>query len=74
MTACYWLVKAKCLACGLHLVLCTDRPDEHRRRSLHCPECGQAAGAFVVWLEEAAGFIWQMVPGGAALWEAGMGG
>ena len=68
----YSLVKAKCLACGLHFVLCTDRPTAHTRASLHCPECGQASGAFLVWLEEASGFIWQQVPGNAELWQAGM--
>jgi hypothetical protein len=58
-------VKAKCLECCLHFVVCTLHPDRHSAASLHCPECGQHRGGFLVWSEAADGFICQEVPGAA---------
>jgi hypothetical protein len=57
------IVKAKCMACGLHFMLCSDDRGRHNRHSLHCPECGQYGGGFLVWREEHPGFIFQVVPG-----------
>ncbi len=62
----YTRVKAKCLACALHFVVCTLRPDRHTAASLYCPECGQHDGDFLVWRQPTEGFISQEVPGGAA--------
>lgn len=56
-------VKAKCMACGLHFVVCTWEPENHNARTLHCPECGQHRGAFMVWQQRMFGFIFQTVPG-----------
>jgi hypothetical protein len=61
----FTLVKVKCLACGLHFSLCTWAPERHDLDSLHCPECGQHGGRFVIWAEPGPGFIWQHVPGKA---------
>ncbi len=68
MSASYFQVRAKCLVCGLHFILCTDRPAEHGPDALHCPECGQRSGVFVAWVAQVEGFIWQAVPGDAELW------
>jgi hypothetical protein len=56
-------VKAKCLSCGLHFVICTWAPERHDHSTLHCPECGQSQGAFLVWKQRMFGFIFQTVPG-----------
>ncbi|HXH20444.1 MAG TPA: hypothetical protein VNN10_00330 [Dehalococcoidia bacterium] len=69
----YFQVKAKCLSCGLHFIVCTHEPERHGRLSLTCPECRQAEGSFAVWRERVAGFIFQTVPGGAVLVEFGLG-
>jgi hypothetical protein len=69
----FTLVKAKCLACGLHFSLCTWAPQRHGRASLHCPECGQHAGRFLVWAEPGRGLIFQHVPGKAPLVAVGLG-
>jgi hypothetical protein len=61
------LLKLKCLACSLHFTLCTWYPERHRLDSLHCPECGQHAGDFIIWVETGQGFIFQHVPGKARL-------
>ncbi len=63
----FTMVKAKCLACGLHFMLCTDTPHQHTLDTLHCPECGQHDGHYLVWHEPGRGFIFQNVPGKAAL-------
>jgi DNA repair exonuclease SbcCD ATPase subunit len=62
-------VKAKCLVCGLHFIVCTWSPDDHTAASLRCPECGQRSGRYIVWKEPGPGFIFQHVPGGAKLTE-----
>ena len=62
----FTLVKVKCLACGLHFIVCTEYPDQHTIHTLHCPECGQHDGHYLVWQEPGRGFIFQHVPGKAA--------
>jgi hypothetical protein len=62
-TPTYTRVKAKCLDCTLHFVLCTWHPERHSPLSLHCPECGQHRGRFLVWREPAVGSICAEVPG-----------
>lgn len=59
----YARIKAKCLNCSLHFVLCSQRPECHNQMSLYCPECGQHEGQFMVWIERVAGVIAQEVPG-----------
>ena len=61
----YSRVKAKCLGCSLHFVLCTWHPEQHSAKSLYCPECGQHEGQFLVWIERALGVVGQEVPGNA---------
>ena len=61
----FTMVKAKCLACGLHFTLCTEDPLQHTVDTLHCPECGQHDGHHLVWQEPGRGFIFQNVPGKA---------
>jgi uncharacterized coiled-coil protein SlyX len=66
-------VKAKCMRCSLHFIVCTDRPEDHSARTLTCPECGQRKGHFFVWQENPAEqFIFQSVPGATPLSEFGM--
>jgi hypothetical protein len=65
-------VKAKCLACGLHFVVCTWDPKKHDAKTLHCPECGQHSGCFCVWTEEVPHPIFTTVPGAAALQSVGI--
>lgn len=56
-------VKAKCLRCGLHFVVCTWEPDRHTADSLYCPECG-GNGHFLVWkAPPKERFIFELVPG-----------
>ena len=57
------VIKAKCLACSLHFLLATERPERHSNETLHCPECGHHAGEFFVWRDEVHGFIFELVPG-----------
>jgi hypothetical protein len=64
--ATYTKIKAKCLNCSLHFVLCTWYPERHSAASLHCPECGQHSGEFLVWSERVFGNVVQEVPGDAA--------
>lgn len=65
-------VKAKCMRCSLHFVVCTHRPEDHSARTLTCPECGQRKGQFLVWKETPADmFIFQSVPGETPLSEFG---
>jgi hypothetical protein len=63
--ATYTRVKAKCLGCSLHFVLCTWHPERHSAQSLYCPECGQHEGQFLVWTECVPGVVGQEVPGDA---------
>jgi hypothetical protein len=60
----YWRIKAKCLQCQLHFLLCTWKPNQHDGSTLHCPECGQHSGQFIVWREEVpGGMIFKEIPG-----------
>lgn len=63
--------KVKCLKCSLHFTLHSWNPDSHRAQDLHCPECGQSDGAFIVWAQQRFGFIFQQVPSNASLWDVG---
>ncbi|MCJ8172540.1 HNH endonuclease [Clostridium botulinum] len=60
--------KVKCLDCGVHFIVCSWYRDKHDRLSLHCPECGQNHGNFLVWTQQKFGFIFQDVPGKANLY------
>ena len=51
----YRQIKAKCLDCGLHFVICTEHPDQHGAKTIYCPECGQHDGNYVVWHERVSG-------------------
>ena len=70
-TAKYIEKKVKCIKCGLHFTIFSWNPDGHRADKLHCPECGQSDGMFVVWAQQKFGFIFQQVPGNAAPWDIG---
>ncbi len=59
------LVKAKCLSCSLHFILCTWNVERHSAGTLICPECGQNRGKFLVWRQREFGSIFQHVPGRA---------
>ena len=63
----YTRLKAKCLACNLHFVVYSERPEQHSRESLHCPECGQHRSQFLTWRDEDSGEIREEVPGLASL-------
>lgn len=63
--ASYTRVKAKCLHCSLHFVLCSWSPERHNAKSLYCPECGQHEGQFMVWTEHVTGHVAAEVPGNA---------
>ena len=57
-------VKAKCLKCSLHFIVCTWSPERHTAQTLVCPECGQHRGQFLVWKEvPSEALIYQAVPG-----------
>lgn len=62
----HW-IKVKCMQCSLHFMIATDSPEQHTNGSIHCPECGQHEGHFLVWAEPGKGFIFQHVPGQAQL-------
>lgn len=63
----YTRIKAKCCDCQLHFVLCTWYPQRHNCSTLHCPECGQRSGQFVIYCEGVSGPIYEEVPGQAKL-------
>ena len=63
--------KVKCLKCSLHFTIHSWDPGSHRAKDLHCPECGQSEGAFIVWAQQRFGFIFQQVPGNASPWDMG---
>lgn len=63
--------KVKCLCCSLHFTIHSWNPDGHRAKDLHCPECGQSDGAFIVWSQWKFGFIFQQVPGNSVQWDVG---
>jgi hypothetical protein len=58
-------LKAKCLTCDLHFIVCTEHPEKHSQASLHCPECGQHTGQFLTWSQVVGGPIYRTVPGEA---------
>lgn len=60
-------IKVKCMNCGLHFIVCTHEPEKHGRLTMHCPECGQKKGKFIVWRENMKEPIFRFVPGEAAL-------
>ncbi|MFD4820874.1 HNH endonuclease signature motif containing protein [Peribacillus butanolivorans] len=68
-TATYTQKKIKCLECGLHYIICTWEKDKHDSSTVHCPECGQKNGNFLVWTQQKLGFIYQEVPGNAMLYD-----
>ncbi|NDZ12028.1 hypothetical protein [Variovorax sp. WS11] len=63
--ATYTRLKAKCLLCSVHFIVCTLQPERHSAATLFCPECGQHEGAFMLWSEDVVGGIAQEVPGNA---------
>lgn len=70
-TAKYIEKKVKCMKCSLHFTILSWDPAGHRAGTLHCPECGQSDGLFMVWAQQKFGFIFQEVPGNASLWDIG---
>lgn len=60
-------IKVKCCDCQLYFVLCSWFPKKHNRNTLHCPECGQCSGHFVIYCEGVSGPIYEEVPGKAKL-------
>ena len=61
-------VKAKCLTCSLHFIVCTEHPERHSGETLFCPECGAHEGKFTVWKKPSVSpFIFDAVPGGEYL-------
>lgn len=60
-------LKAKCLKCNLHFLICTEHPETYSKETLFCPECGQHEGNFVTWSEVGPGPIYREVPGDAPL-------
>lgn len=62
----YFRFKIKCLSCSLHFMVCSWYEHRHTADSLHCPECGQHNGLFMVAVEIVAGTIDQDVPGAAS--------
>lgn len=63
----YVRLKAKCLTCNLHFVVCTEYPERHSHKTIYCPECGRRGGDFLTYAEPVSGEIWQEVPGNAQL-------
>ena len=63
--------KVKCLSCGLHFSIYSWYADAHYACSLHCPECGQSEGHFIIWAQHNFGFISDKVPGYASSWDSG---
>ncbi len=70
-TAKYIEKKVKCMKCRLHFTIFSWNPAGHRADTLHCPECGQSEGVFVVWAQQKFGFIFQAVPGNSSPWDVG---
>lgn len=60
-------IAVKCLLCSLHFNLYTWHPERHNTKTIHCPECGQQQGTYVLWVQEDVGQIFQHVPGAANL-------
>ncbi|MBZ6767391.1 HNH endonuclease [Klebsiella oxytoca] len=70
-TAKYTEKKVRCMKCSLHFTIFSWYPELHRANTLHCPECGQSEGLFIVWAQQKFGFIFQKVPGNSSLWDMG---
>lgn len=70
-TAKYIEKKVKCMKCSLHFTIYSWDPIGHRADDLHCPECGQSEGLFLVWAQQKFGFIFQQVPGNSSPWDVG---
>lgn len=70
-TAKYIEKKVKCMKCGLHFTIFSWNAALHRASTLHCPECGQSEGLFLVWAQLQFGFIFQKVPGNSSMWDFG---
>lgn len=70
-TAKYIEKKIKCMKCSLHFTIYSWDPAGHRANTLHCPECGQSEGLFLVWAQQSFGFIFQKVPGNSSPWDFG---
>ncbi len=58
-------LKAKCLECGLHFIVCTEYPEKHTPATLHCPECGQHDAQYLTWSKVIPQPIYKVVPGDA---------
>lgn len=60
-----WILKCKCMACGMHYAVYTNHPDEWKERVKgglpYCPECGQLGTTLVLKMEESDQFIFQFV-------------
>lgn len=63
MTDQHQQLKAKCLECGLHFIVCTERAETHNAGTLYCPECGQRHGQYLTWLTTVDAPIHESVPG-----------
>lgn len=62
-------LKIKCRKCGLHFIIATWHPENHTRKDIICPECGQKEGLYAIFSEEVALNICEVVPGTAKLKE-----
>lgn len=59
----YYRHKIKCLDCSLHYLCCSEfERFPQGGGALYCPECG-STGEKVRWVEEAEGYIFQLVGG-----------
>jgi len=75
MSASYFQHPIKCLACGLHFIVCSDFedwPDKGTTRDqqlgeatglIYCPECGSDLAKLHYHPRSVEGFIFQAVPG-----------
>ena len=55
-------IYVKCLFCGLHFQLLTERPEQHSHESMYCPECGQHGGDFSMSIAPGKGWIFEVDP------------
>lgn len=77
VSATYFQHRVKCLACGLHFVVCSDYqgwPNEGTTEKaktgydsgvVYCPECGTPGKKLIYGPVAVEGFIFQAVPGDA---------
>ena len=61
-------LKVKCLKCGLHFIICTERLEEWAKdfSKIYCPECGEQ-GKKLIYAESSDDFIFNVVPGKAEI-------